>query len=282
MATTYAGWVADGKPVKTADCIDSFAKMLRGYGYTVYTIGNYDHLTASTPEDHTPFSHTPWPGSQPYPYVLACDVMPGGHWPLADLGARIYADKQAGVPGTEWIKYMNWTDRNGDCWHDKWTPGHQRSSSSDRGHIHISARTDYVHKATAYVPFASTQEDDMTPGDLYEDLKRNPGTKNPPGQSGLNMIFRQIDREETAAVIAPLKTQLATIQAQMAALAGKDFVDEQAIVTGVLGGLTEEKLTAAIKAAGITPAAIVSALPDDMAQQVLDGLAKRLGTQPQA
>ncbi len=156
MATTYQGWVKDGRPWKPAECIDSFARTLRGYGYTVYVLGDEDHLRADTPEDHTPFSHTPWPGPQPYPYVDACDIMPGGKWSLADLGARIYADKQAGVSGTEFIKYMNWTDHNGNCWHDSWEGSHQRRSSSDRGHIHISSRTDYVHKPTSYVPF---QED---------------------------------------------------------------------------------------------------------------------------
>jgi len=276
MATTYSGWVADGRPWKTADCIDSFAKTLRARGYTVYVLGDNDHLQAKTPEDHTPYSHTPWPGSQPYPYVLACDVMPGGQWSIASLGARIYADKQAGVPGTEWIKYMNWTDANGDCWHDRWTPTHARSSSSDRGHIHISARTDYVHKATAYIPFAPQQEDDMNVGDLYADLSRDPGTKNPPGQSGLNILFRRFPREEVDKLLAPMRTQMAQVLAQLATLAGKDFVNEQEIINGILGGLTQDKLTAAIKAAGITPEAFVAALPPELAQQILDALSARL------
>jgi hypothetical protein len=276
MATTYSGWVKDGRPWHPAECIDSFGTYLRSHGYTVYTLGDDSHLEADTPEDHTPYSHTPWPGSQPYPYVLACDIMPGGDWSLAQLGARIYADKQAGVPGTEFIKYMNWTDSNGDCWHDKWTPGHSRSSSSDRGHIHLSARTDYVHKVTGYKPFAPQQEDDMDVTDLFNDLNRNPGTKNPPGQSGLNKLFRQFPREEVGSLLAPMKAQLAQIAAQQAALAGKDFVDEQAIVTGVLGGLTEEKLTAAIKAAGVTPEAFAAALPPELAQQILDAITARL------
>lgn len=161
--TTYQQWLADGSPWKDAAPIDSFERTVRGYGYTVYTIGAVDtHLDIPNPEDHAPFSHTPWPGSQPYPYVLALDIMPGGKWSLAKLGAQIFADKMAGRPGTEWIKYMNWTDSSGDCWHDSWMPGHVRRGSSDRGHIHLSGRTDYVNKPTGYDPIGG--------GDIMSEL----------------------------------------------------------------------------------------------------------------
>lgn len=150
--TNYQQWRADGSPWKPAVCVDSLAEMFRGYGHTVYIIGNDDHLKASTPEDHTPYSHTPWPGSQPYPYVDALDVMPDGRLNLAKVGAQIVADKNAGKPGTECIKYINWTDSSGNCYHDSWMPNHARRDSSDRGHIHISTRTDYVLKPTSYDP----------------------------------------------------------------------------------------------------------------------------------
>jgi hypothetical protein len=153
--TTYAGWVADGQPHPNAVCIDDFANKIRSYGYTVYTMGNDAHLHSIPPEDHCPFSNTAWPGAQPYPHVMALDIMPGGKMDWRDLGAKIFADKQAGVPGTEWIKYMNWTDRAGNCYHDKWMFTYSRSSSSDTGHIHISARTDYVNAHVTYDPIAT-------------------------------------------------------------------------------------------------------------------------------
>jgi len=56
----------------------------------------------------------------------------------------------------------------------------------------------------------------------------------------------------------------AAILAQLKALTGKDFVDEAAIVAGVL--------------AGLDPAAIVAGIPADMAEQVVRLLAARMAT----
>jgi hypothetical protein len=167
--TTYAGWVADGRPWDPAFPVEDLAACLRGYGYTVYILGNNDHATAQPPEDHMPYSHTPWPGRQPYHYVLACDIMPppaGKGLPsLAQLGAQLYKDKQAGVAGALWLKYMNWepSGGGGPCYHDSWEPAHARTSSTDRGHIHISGRTDFVtsHAAAGYDPIARIRGDDM-------------------------------------------------------------------------------------------------------------------------
>lgn len=157
--TTYRQWVADGSPWHPAAFIDDFAHTMRGHGYTVYTIGAVaTHLNIPRPEDHAPFSHTPWPGPQPYPAVLACDIMPGGALDLASLGAQIVADKFANVPGTEWVKYINWTDAGGNCYHDRWQPEHRRTPSGDRGHIHISGRTDFVTAGTSYDPVARHQQ----------------------------------------------------------------------------------------------------------------------------
>lgn len=158
VVSNYDEWVADGSPWHAATPVESLAQVLKNYGYTVYILGDKRHLTANPPEDHTPYSHTPWPGSQPYPAVLAQDIMPGGAWNLDELGAKIFADKQAGHPGLAGLKYMNWTDASGNCWHDKWTPDHQRSSSSDRGHIHLSWRTDYVNTNTPYDPIAKVAQ----------------------------------------------------------------------------------------------------------------------------
>lgn len=152
MVNSYQGWLADGSPWKAAVPVQSLSNVLKEYGFTVYILGNKAHLTANPPEDHTPYSHTPWPGAQPYPYVLAEDIMPGGEWSIDRLGAKIFADKQAEHPGLAGLKYMNWTDSAGNCWHDKWTPNHERTTSTDRGHIHLSWRTDFVTNKTYYDP----------------------------------------------------------------------------------------------------------------------------------
>ena len=144
--TSEAAWRADGAPWRAALPIAALARLLQGYGYTVGIIGNQAHLSASPPEDHTPYSHTPWPGFQPYPYVLALDIeaAPAGLPSTAQLGGQLYADKMAVVPGTQPVKYINWTDPHGSTWHDQWEPGHQRSGSVDKGHTHVSMRTDFV------------------------------------------------------------------------------------------------------------------------------------------
>lgn len=155
--TTYQGWVNDGKPWKNCQPINDFIAMLRRHGYTGpgSGIGDQSHLTATPPEDHCPYSHTPWPGVQPYPYVMAIDIMPSSGVDIIWLGGQLYNDKSSNKAGTQAIKYINWTDSDGNCFHDSWMPNHARYASTDRGHIHISFRTDYVTSTNmaAYDPF---------------------------------------------------------------------------------------------------------------------------------
>lgn len=162
--TTYTCWVNDGRPWKNCQPINDLLAALQRHGYTGPTagIGDQSHLTASPPEDHCPYSHTPWPGVQPYPYVMAIDLMPGYGLDLIDLGGRLFDDKMSNKPGTEPIKYLNWTDSDGNCWHDSWMPNHTRYASTDRGHIHSSFRTDYVTstRMAIYDPYG---REDMTP-----------------------------------------------------------------------------------------------------------------------
>lgn len=143
--TTYDQWVADGRPWHPAPVVARFAELMRGHRFEVFEIGDQSHLTAVLPEDHTPYSHTPWPGAQPYPNILALDVMPGGVVDWRQLGHQLVEDKAAGRPGTEWIKYINWTTPDGHCWHASWQPVMNTRSSTDTGHIHISARTDRIN-----------------------------------------------------------------------------------------------------------------------------------------
>lgn len=154
----YTQWSADGRPFRLARPVADLTAVLRRYGYTVGTIGNSAHLTARTPEDHTPYSATGWPRPSPYPWGHACDVMPppaGKGLPsLAQLGAQIAADRQSNLPGISWLKYLNWTTSVGRCVHETWMPEHKVRGSHDTGHIHLSARTDHTRVASAYDPVA--------------------------------------------------------------------------------------------------------------------------------
>lgn len=152
----YVDWLNDGSPWLFARPLQALADSLRAHGYTVYLAGNLSHLTKPVPEDHTPFSATGWPGPHPYPFCMAGDVMPpkpgqvskltGRPLPsLQRLAARLRSDRAAGRPAAGWVKYLNWEpdgDNAGDCWHDSWQPLYARTTSGDRGHIHVSGRTD--------------------------------------------------------------------------------------------------------------------------------------------
>jgi hypothetical protein len=174
MATTaYYAWKADGEPYRDCQPTADSAAIGRGHGYTVYTRGDDRHMRAEPPQDHTAFSATGYPRKSAYGVGHAEDWMPppaGSHLPtLAQLGAQIVKDKNAGYPGTESIKYINWTDENGDCWQDSWEPDHKRERSSDRGHNHISRRSDMDTAHTDYDPVARVLEDDMTAEQLLDE-----------------------------------------------------------------------------------------------------------------
>jgi hypothetical protein len=156
----YAYWSTHGQPYTLCTPGRAYVDRQRVYGYVVYHYPDESHLTADPPEDHDPFSATGWPGESPYGIGMATDTMsdhiPPGCPTLPELARQIIADKNAGVPGTEPLKYINWTDEKGACWEDSWEPDHAHRSSSDKGHIHQSYRTDYAssHVADGYDPVA--------------------------------------------------------------------------------------------------------------------------------
>lgn len=162
IVTTYLGWARDAKPFKDCQPTLDLIATLRRYGYTGPGTGYPDerHQLADPPEDHTPYSHTPWPGAQPYPYGMAIDIMPGHGIDVMDLGVRLVADRNRRIPGTEPIKYINWTSPvTGQCWHSSWQPKFAQTPSTDRGHVHISFRTDfYTSKIMSqYDPFGGEE-----------------------------------------------------------------------------------------------------------------------------
>jgi hypothetical protein len=76
--------------------------------------------------------------------------------------------------------------------------------------------------------------------------------------------------------VGAIQTALAAQSKTIAALASKDDVDENQIITGILAGLGADQLAAAFTAAGLTPDALAAAIPADIAQQVVDALGQRI------
>ncbi|MDR7278942.1 hypothetical protein [Catenuloplanes atrovinosus] len=76
---------------------------------------------------------------------------------------------------------------------------------------------------------------------------------------------------------AELYRRLQAIQRDLSLLlATRDDLDEEQIITGVVAGLTPERLAAAITTAGLTPAGLAAAIPDDLAGDVVDELVARI------
>lgn len=166
----YAKWVKDGKPWKLAKPVADFTAILRKHTYTVWTYPDERHQKAEPPEDHTAYSHTGWPVNSAYPVGHAMDVKDQAEpFPLWQVAEQIIRDKDAGVAGTEWIKYLNYTDKAGDCWHVSWQPKKSKTSSTDKGHLHVSARSDKDDKSTTYDPIARLEKAQMPTVDEYAD-----------------------------------------------------------------------------------------------------------------
>lgn len=163
----YWDWLAAGKPYTLIRPAKALQRNLRAHGLTVYDYPDQSHLEASTPQDHTPFSVTGWPGPNARWKARGLDIMPrdgtaSGRKENADIARRLIRDRDAGVPGVMWIKYLNWTDEAGVCRQERWMtagqPLHRETrSSTDRDHIHISGRSDVDDDARAedYDPLAS-------------------------------------------------------------------------------------------------------------------------------
>lgn len=257
----YLNWAKKGRPFRLMQPAQDLRDLLRRYGYTVYDIGNQTHLDHNPPEDHTPYSATGYPGGAKFGIGYAIDIMPptkAGLPSLQQLGARLLADRNGGVPGIKWLKYMNWEpqrNNGGQCYQESWKPNHARRSSTDRGHIHLSGLTGYETSTVGrgYDPVARIRgEDDMpTAKEIAEAVWEHPlqAQLDKPSQAGVLLAngFRRM-------VIVDYATR-------------KDGLDEAAIVDGVLAGL-----------AGLTPAAIAAAIPAEMAKQVADELVARLAS----
>ncbi|HEX8106114.1 MAG TPA: hypothetical protein VF516_00235 [Kofleriaceae bacterium] len=189
----HAAWIARGKPWKPARPVDRIVTKLRGYGYTVYILGNDAHLDHIPPERHCPYSETNWSAYQNRPMpdvVTAFDTMPRtvgmanrGMPTLQQLGKQMFDDKQAGHSGIRWLIGMNWgpaSDRT--AVRDTWRPSHVRTTSSDAGHIHGECDSSMITSVVGddYDPVArflgqgntyDEQEEDDMGGFLAQDDK---------------------------------------------------------------------------------------------------------------
>lgn len=180
----YYDWIRAGKPFTLAAPAKALRDILRGYGYTVYDIGNEKHQKAEPPEDHMPYSATGWPNRSPRWYGFALDIMPPDDNSLPTLPqllGQIYADKMAGHPGVAWLKYMNWepSGPSGPCYHDKWQPVHVRTASGDRGHGHLSGRSDHylIDTTGGYDPVARYRQSKGPAMQWTDKLIRDTGLK---------------------------------------------------------------------------------------------------------
>lgn len=139
MNKYYAPWVAAGRHWKNAVLIQSIKDViLHAYPHAVIgTIGDESHLTAATPEGHTPYDVTGWPVATPRGLVTAIDIQ--GIPNLDAFAMRLVNGARAGT--IKWIHYLNF---NGHQWNakDKFTIIHP--SSDAKTHVHISIRTDHL------------------------------------------------------------------------------------------------------------------------------------------
>lgn len=236
MATNaYYDWVDDGSPYTLMRPAKATQSSLRAHGLTVYDYPDDSHLTASTPEDHTPFSATGWPIVSAYGVGHAIDIMPrtndaAGRTENATIARQMIHDRNAGVPGAMWIKYINWTDEDGVCRQERWMPEHETRSSSDSGHIHVSGRSDCDNDARAddYDPLSEgflMALSNEQQHDLWEWLALlvDPGTP-PTGRADDRFHFPPTVMMAVKQIPA-LVTQVTALTAAVEALA-------QAIITG--------------------------------------------------
>lgn len=134
VSAAYSRWDRTGRQWEPARPISELEAWAHRNGFTVLgTIGNDDHLYASPPEDHTPFSATAWP--LPLTDYIVCAI------DIADergLGAAILAGARAGK--YPWLKYINTGQKHYDC-----RDGFRTWKYNPDTHNHLSIRTDFIN-----------------------------------------------------------------------------------------------------------------------------------------
>ncbi|GAA2347009.1 hypothetical protein [Dactylosporangium salmoneum] len=234
----HLAWLARGGKWRLCAPGIQLRDQLRAAGYTVYDLGNEEHLDHQPPEDHTPYSATGWPArTAPYGVVFAVDIMPpdnvarakAGKPPLPSLqvlGRKLHDDKAARLFPP--IKYINWGPVDDQhAVHCSWQPGHAQTSSSDTGHIHISFRTDMADWSGAYDPLGGDLG--MSASEIIEAWAV--GMPKTSGGSTVEPVkWRVRDEAWQAATSAQLSALTAAIQAMAK---GGTSVDTAAVIAAV-------------------------------------------------
>lgn len=265
----YRDWLNAGKPYTLIRPAAAVQTTLRGHGLTVYDYPNQAHLQANTPEDHTPFSATSWPIKNARWRGHALDVMPRTGVPdaqavaeNADIARQLIRDRDAEVPGAMWIKYVNWTDERGVCQQVRWEGGRTERASTDKGHIHISGRSDCAtdDRADDYDPIArmggagaDVNLSDKNPfGSTPKQFTVEPGVEAGPwlgGTVGAQLQYIREDGHFARALVRGLTAKVEALTQVIQLLGdivkvGGGAVDTAAILAGVderLAKLAEEQ-----------------------------------------
>ncbi|MEV0569650.1 hypothetical protein [Dactylosporangium sp. NPDC050588] len=256
----YRDWIRAGRPYTLIRPARAVQAALLKHGITVWDFPDEGHQKAEPPEDHTPYSTTGFPGQNQRWNARGLDIMPRSDSKAhrkenADIARQMIRDRDAGVPGAMWIKYINWTDEDGACRQERWTSRSnqfQRTtrSSTDSGHVHVSGRSDADNDARAdgYDPLARMRGmtgDDMNLGDritipLYE---APDGVPLPTGPETLD-VATILGGAHRRAYIAMHLAQQARDEARAASVA--DAQRDQAAIAAI------QALTSIIQAGGGT------------------------------
>ncbi|MBX7266041.1 hypothetical protein KIF24_08405 [Micromonospora sp. Llam7] len=159
-----------------------------------------------------------------------------------------------------------------------------RRSTGDRSHLwhtHFSFFRDSIkanrdqrplfHRYLSTIGLVKLEENDMTPEEhnwlktVHQNLTVLDG-RNPIGQTYTRTTMGEDHTDPKFQVSHPtlrsIGSQLSVLQTAVESLLNQDFADEQAIITGVLAGLTPQEIAAAI--------------PPTVAEQVVTELSRRL------
>lgn len=170
---------------------------------------------------------------------------------------------------------------------NSWRQEAYSGSNAHTAHAHFSASYETKHEASTAPWGVEGLADDMSKADVLAGLAEFHQRDAQPAEGGITSVVGRNALDQgipngvtggktpTWAVLRDLGQQIMQTKSLVLALAERDFVDEPEVARIVLAGLSTEKLRDAILAAGLTPAAIAGAIPEDMAEEVVSLLAAR-------